>query len=169
MVNPNKLMASFSNQLSLWMKQKQLTQAFLSQKTGIPQPMISRILSGRWNNITLETLQKISSMFGMGVDLNFTPLGAAGESGDRKPPYSSACFWDVDPEAMKMPDHAFFAAERILSFGKQAEIRWLMKNISAETIKSVIKESRSLTPKSGAFWGMIFGIPQKEIQCLKRH
>ncbi len=61
----------------------------------------------------------------------------------------------------------FFAAERILNYGSKKEIKWLINNIDSEVIKDVIRNSRSLTPKSALFWAGVFGMEDDEIKCLK--
>ena len=164
------LLASFSANLSEWIEQKGISQSSLAKHSGVPQPTISKIVSGKWNNITLETVQKLSSALGIFPQLNFRKIGRSFSF--LKParvPRSIACFWDVDVSSFQFPDHSFFAAERIMNYGGKKEIQWLLRNVSGDVIKDVISNSRNLTPKSAQFWALVFAIPNKKIKCLKMH
>src|SRR5207247_192415 len=117
----------------------------------VPQPMISRILSAKWKNLTLETVLKVSSVFGIYPEFQFSRLAA--EKGHKAGPVpkSASCFWDVDTKDIHLPEHGFFVAERILSYGERNEIRWLFKNVDRDTIVDVIKNSRNIAAKSATF------------------
>jgi len=66
-------------------------------------------------------------------------------------------FWDVDPKTIDPKKHARYIIERILDFGNDKEIRWLVHRYSSTLIKKVLNEARSpLQPKTKALWSLIF-------------
>jgi len=63
-------------------------------------------------------------------------------------------FWDVDPAALDLGRHKTYIVERLLEFGDEPAIRWLFQTYSQEEIFSVLRASRSLSPKSRNFWNL---------------
>lgn len=159
----NTLIPTFSNILKLWMNKNQMSQMELSRKSGIPQPMISRILSGKWKNLTIQTIHKISAAFGKMPRIEFDNFTVCKTIESASPPRSAACFWDVEIASIHLPEHAYFVTERILNFGSRKEIKWLLKNVSADAIREVITTSKSLSPKSRSFWSLFFSLKSQHV------
>ena len=70
------------------------------------------------------------------------------------PEFCKKYFWDVNFEELS-EKHLFFIIERILCFGNELSINWLLKNIKINNIKKVIKNSRNLDPKTRNYWNII--------------
>jgi transcriptional regulator with XRE-family HTH domain len=52
-------------------KQKGLTQAALARRSGVSQPMIAQIESGKLNNLTLKTLARTARALGASLKIDF--------------------------------------------------------------------------------------------------
>ncbi len=65
-------------------------------------------------------------------------------------------FWDVDPSALSLEKSSGFIAERIMNFGDQEAIKWLLTVLDTEFIKSLVADSRNLTPKTRNYWQVMF-------------
>lgn len=63
-------------------------------------------------------------------------------------------FWDVNFEELG-EKHLFFIIERIICFGNELSINWLLKNSRITDIKKVIRKSRNLDPKTRNYWKII--------------
>lgn len=69
--------------------------------------------------------------------------------------FRQSLFWDVDPKTINIDKNAEYIIERILDFGNDKEVKWVWNNYNKETIKKVIKESRSLREESKKLWRLI--------------
>lgn len=66
-------------------------------------------------------------------------------------------FWDVDPKTVDSKKHARYIIERILEFGTDEEVKWLVHNYSPTVIKDVLTYPRSvLHEKTKALWSLIY-------------
>jgi len=83
------------------------------------------------------------------------------------PNFLKKYFWDVDFLELKKENHSRFIIERILEFGDQKAVKWMMKNFGLEEIKKVLRQSRNLSTKSANFWRFIFNVRRDRILCLK--
>jgi transcriptional regulator with XRE-family HTH domain len=54
-------------------KRRGLTQAALAQRSGVSQPMIAQIESGRLNNLTLKTLARTARALGASLKIDLVP------------------------------------------------------------------------------------------------
>ena len=77
-------------------------------------------------------------------------------------------FWDVNISAIDPRRHQRLITERILEYGSKETVQWLMKNVPRRVLKDVLKNSRSLSPKSAYFWGVVLGVKPNSILCLKK-
>ena len=69
--------------------------------------------------------------------------------------FRQSLFWDVDRKTINIDKNAEYIIERILDFGNDKEVKWVWNNYNKETIKKVIKESRSLREESKKLWRLI--------------
>jgi len=46
--------------------------------------------------------------------------------------------------------------------------QWMIETYSNEDISTILKTSRSLTPKESYFWSYFLNVPQTEILCLNK-
>jgi transcriptional regulator with XRE-family HTH domain len=60
-------------------KRRGLTQAGLAQRSGVSQPMIAQIESGKLNNLTLKTLARTARALGANLKIDFVPRATSGK------------------------------------------------------------------------------------------
>lgn len=70
--------------------------------------------------------------------------------------FRQSLFWDVNPKKIDPKKHAKYIIERVLDFGDDKEVRWLIKYYSAELIRNTVKKSRALDPKSLSLWSLLY-------------
>lgn len=74
-----------------------------------------------------------------------------------KMPRRPSLFWDVDPNTVDPKKHGRYIIERILEFGRDDEIRWLVHYYSSQIIRDVLNRSRGvLHEKTKALWSLIY-------------
>jgi transcriptional regulator with XRE-family HTH domain len=56
-------------------KRRGLTQAELARRSGVSQPMIAQIESGKLNNLTLKTLARTARVLGASLKIDLVPRG----------------------------------------------------------------------------------------------
>lgn len=72
-------------------------------------------------------------------------------------PRRASLFWDVDPKTIDPKKHARYIIERVLDFGTDGEIRWLVHHYKPTTIRKVLREPRvALHPRAKALWLKVF-------------
>lgn len=76
-------------------------------------------------------------------------------------------FWDVDPEGVDPVRHRAFIIRRIADYGTLADVGWMKGSYSSEDIIAVIRSSRGLSRKTGAYWAAYYRIPLETIECLR--
>jgi transcriptional regulator with XRE-family HTH domain len=59
-------------------KRRGLTQAALAKRSGVSQPMIAQIESGKLNNLTLKTLARTARALGASLEIDLVPRPASG-------------------------------------------------------------------------------------------
>jgi hypothetical protein len=75
-------------------------------------------------------------------------------------------FWDIDLitfEPLNYPDYTIL---RVLEYGDDEALAWLCEIFSPTEIRHVIRTEHRFSPKSAAFWALIYGIPEAEIAAL---
>ena len=67
-------------------KRRGLTQAALAERSGVSQPMIAQIESGKLNNLTLKTLARTARALGASLKIDLVPRSTSrrGERGASK-------------------------------------------------------------------------------------
>ena len=71
-------------------------------------------------------------------------------------PFRQSLFWDVNPATIDPKKHAVYIIERILDFGNEKEVRWMMRYYSRRLIAKVVKKSRVLHDKSLSLWSLMY-------------
>lgn len=75
----------------------------------------------------------------------------------KKMPRRQALFWDVNPKKIDAIKNDKYIIERILQFGKDDEVRWLVHYYSPSKIKYVVNNSRGvLHAKTKALWELMY-------------
>lgn len=70
--------------------------------------------------------------------------------------FRQSLFWDVDPKTIDPKRHARYIIERVLDFGYDNEIRWLVRYYSPRLIKDVVVRSRVLDKKTKPLWTAVY-------------
>jgi|SRR3989344_2322776 len=83
------------------------------------------------------------------------------------PSFLKKYFWDIDFSKLKPDKSPKYIIERLLEFGDEQAIRWVIKNYSKQKIIDVIKTSRVISFKTANFWSQIFNIKRSEILCFQ--
>lgn len=86
----------------------------------------------------------------------------------RAPIFLKQYFWDIDFSKLDCRSRPGFVIERILEYGDENAIAWMMKNLSRTQIISTLEKSRELTVKSANFWAVILNIKEEKVKCLNR-
>jgi len=75
----------------------------------------------------------------------------------RDMPRRPSLFWDVDPKTVNPKKNSRYIIERILEFGRDDEVRWLVHFYPPELIKDTLRRSRGvLHEKTKALWALIY-------------
>ncbi len=69
-------------------------------------------------------------------------------------PYIRKYFWDIDPARASPKKHPEYYITRILEYGDDKAVKWLMLVYGKRKIKSVVKKGK-LSPKSLTFWKLV--------------
>lgn len=69
--------------------------------------------------------------------------------------FRPSLFWDVDPKAIRPQKHARYIIERVLDFGLDSEVRWLINYYPQKKIKDAVYHSRALHNKTRTLWELI--------------
>ncbi len=77
-------------------------------------------------------------------------------------------FWDVSSGSLDTTQHASYIIERLLEYGDIPAITWLNKQYSKQKIIKVLKNTRSLSPRSANFWSLYFNLEPDEVPCIQK-
>ena len=64
-------------------------------------------------------------------------------------------FWDCDIKELSLEEHRHFIIERILNFGDDDAVRWLLDHTKPASIKNVVQHGRNLSEKTRNFWNIM--------------
>ena len=72
-------------------------------------------------------------------------------------------FWDVDPRAIRLPEHADYVIERVMSRGTWAAMCWLRSTFDAHTLADFLRRKGSrLAPRERAYWSLVLDVTLPE-------
>lgn len=77
-------------------------------------------------------------------------------------------FWDVEFGKIDKEKYPEFIIGRILEFGDEKSIKWMLENFKKLEIKDALKKRRGISPRSANYWSLIFDIPKNKILCLRK-
>ena len=77
-------------------------------------------------------------------------------------------FWEVDTNKLVLKKYPEYVISRILEYGDETAVRWLFRNFKKSYLKRVLSKRRDISAKTGNYWGLILGLPQNRILCLKK-
>lgn len=69
--------------------------------------------------------------------------------------FRQSLFWDVDPKTIHPQRNARYIIERILDFGNDKEVKWMIHYYPRELIRDVVMNSRGLLPQTHSFWQLL--------------
>jgi hypothetical protein len=69
--------------------------------------------------------------------------------------FRQSLFWDVDPRTIDVKKNAPYIIEKVLDFGNDKEVRWLWQTYTERLLKKVVRQSRSLRPRSKTLWTLL--------------
>lgn len=78
-------------------------------------------------------------------------------------------FWDTKIENLSKDKNATYIIERLLELGNVNELKWINENYSKEQILKTVQNSRRISPKTGNFFSLYYGIPKESLLCMKKH
>jgi len=84
------------------------------------------------------------------------------------PKYVRKYLWDVRLDAIDVKRHAGFVIERVLEYGDANSLGWLIKTYEKDEIVEILKKSKKISPKTGNFYALYFGISKKELLCIRK-
>lgn len=77
-------------------------------------------------------------------------------------------FWDTNTTELSPGKNKTYMIERLLELGDLEELEWVNKNFSKQEVKKTIQDSRRITPKTGNFFSIYYGIPKGSLACMKK-
>ena len=78
-------------------------------------------------------------------------------------PFSKYLFWDASIETIDLLKNSVYIIERVLTRGRLEDFYLLLKTYNDEQIKSAIKKSKVLDPKTVNFCSQYFNLPKSAI------
>jgi len=69
--------------------------------------------------------------------------------------FRQSLFWDANPNKIDVKKNAQYIIERILDFGRDAEVRWLWQTYDKLLLKTVVTKSRSLRSSTKTLWALL--------------
>jgi hypothetical protein len=84
------------------------------------------------------------------------------------PEFLRKYFWDADFDKIDPEKYPHYLVERILEYGDKSAVKWMTENFKKSEIKKTLMKKKGISPKSAAYWALIFGVPRDKILCLKK-
>jgi hypothetical protein len=85
------------------------------------------------------------------------------------PKYLNRFFWDVDTNNLDVNKYKVFIVERLLEYGDDLAIRWVMRTYPDDVLIDVIKCTRKISKKTAGFWVRYYNLDEEEVVCLSEH
>ena len=84
------------------------------------------------------------------------------------PQFLSPLFWEIKPEEILLVEYVAYVVERIIEYGDDRAISWLLGAFAREEIVAVVKSSRRISPNTATLWSLVLDIPKEEVKCLSK-
>lgn len=85
----------------------------------------------------------------------------------KAPKFLKKYFWDIDFAKLDPKQHPVYVIERVLEFGDEKAVRWVLKTFSEKHLRETVCQSRAISSVTANFWSVIFNIPKEQIRCLQ--
>ena len=83
------------------------------------------------------------------------------------PDFACKFFWDVETAKLDTGRDYRFILERLLEYGDDRTLKWLMCSYSDEQRLKVIKNSRKISRKTASLWQNYYKLSREEIKCFQ--
>jgi len=77
-------------------------------------------------------------------------------------------FWDTSFTGHELINWPMHTIERVLEYGQWKDVRFLRKIVGDETMRSVVKSSRRLSPRTVNLWTILLDISKRETSCFQK-
>ena len=77
-------------------------------------------------------------------------------------------FWDTPFTGRELLDWPEHTIERVLEYGQWKDIRFLRGIVGDEAMRSVVKSSRRLSPRTVNLWTILLDISKRETSCFQK-
>ena len=67
-------------------------------------------------------------------------------------------FWVCDFESLRLEDYFDFITVRILNYGNDESVRWVISNIKKDKLIKIVLKSRELDDKTKNYWCIMLGL-----------
>lgn len=84
------------------------------------------------------------------------------------PDFLRPLFWDTDFDRLRTPGHEPYIIERVLEYGDDPSIRWLVHAFDRRAIADIVRQSRVLSPNTANLWALVLDIPREEVRCFSK-
>ena len=92
----------------------------------------------------------------------------AAKGGRRLPEFLSSLFWETDFSELRISENSEYIIERLIEYGDDRAITWLLSTFTREQIGSVVRASRRISPNTASLWAVVLNIPKETITCLSK-
>ncbi len=84
------------------------------------------------------------------------------------PEFLSKYFWDINFKKLDAEKYPYYIIERILEYGDEKAVKWMMANFKKTQIKETLIKKRGISKKSAVYWALMLNIPKEKILCLNK-
>jgi hypothetical protein len=84
------------------------------------------------------------------------------------PSFVSQYLWDVPNDKISVKNDSNFIIERVLEYGNLESLNWLNEKYKKDQITKVLKTSKKISPKSGNFFALYYGIDKNTLLCIQK-
>lgn len=84
------------------------------------------------------------------------------------PDFLRQYFWDIDFSKLDYGRKSQFVIARILEYGDEKAIAWMMEHFPRARIINTLEKNRELTSKSANFWAFMLNVDKEKVKCLKK-
>ncbi len=84
------------------------------------------------------------------------------------PKFLKSYFWDTEFKGIDPKENKTYILKRILNYGDEIAVNWMLNNFKKAEIKKALSNFRGYSQKSANYWGLVLGVPRKEVSCLKK-
>lgn len=90
------------------------------------------------------------------------------KGGVKPPKFLKRYFWEVDFGKLDAKKSAEYVVNRLLEYGDEKAVRWMLDRFGKKQIKYVLCKYRGYSEKSANFWALVLGVPRNKVLCLQK-